>query len=257
MTPRVTRIRRYPVKGLSGEDLERVELTAGQTLPGDRRFAIARGSADLPPVQPGWAPKKNFVQLARTARLGQLQTAFDADTGLLTISRRGKRITQGRITTATGRMVIEQFLGAFLAGEVSTAPRLVDAQDTPLTDSQDAVVSLINLESVRDLRRVLGHEVDPRRFRANVYLDGLPAWAERAWVGEAVTIGPLRLQVTEETQRCAATTVNPDTGERDEQIPKALKRGYGHVNMGVYARVTVGGPLTVGDPVSVPETVSA
>lgn len=257
MTARIARLRRYPVKGLSGEELEWVELTAGHVFPGDRRFAIARGEAGIPSSEPGWAPKKHFVQLARCARLGELATAFDAGTGELTVHRHGKRVTRGRITTPTGRTVIEQFLGAFLADELATAPKLVDARTSPLTDNADAVVSLINLASVRDLARTLGREVDPRRFRGNIYLDGLPAWAERSWIGREIAAGSVRLEITEETQRCAATTVNPDTGARDEQIPKALQRGCGHMSMGVYARVTVGGPLVAGDAVTAPEAISA
>src|SRR5471032_928655 len=36
-------IYRYPVKGLTPEQLPRVALSAGQTLPADRRFAIENG----------------------------------------------------------------------------------------------------------------------------------------------------------------------------------------------------------------------
>jgi len=254
MSPRITRIRRYPVKGMSGEDLETVELTAGRALPGDRRFGIARGDAGPPGDRPvGWAPKTQFVQLARCARLGEIETAYDAKTGVLTISRGGERLARDRITTPAGRATIDAVLASILADEITATPRLVDAGGTALTDNDDAVISLINLASVRDLGRVLARDVDPRRFRGNLYLDGLPAWAERSWVGGEITLGAVRLRVTEETQRCAATTVNPDTGGRDEQIPKALGRAFGHINMGVYARVLAGGPVTVGDNVAATE----
>jgi hypothetical protein len=57
------------------------------------------------------------------------------------------------------------------------------------------------------------------------------------------------LAVTKRIQRCAATDVNPETAERDLNIPKALMRGYGHVHMGVYARVVTGGNIATGDEV--------
>jgi MOSC domain-containing protein YiiM len=43
--------------------------------------------------------------------------------------------------------------------------------------------------------------------------------------------------------------VNPTTAERDLNVPRALKRGFGHVNMGIYAEVTAGGEVAAGDSV--------
>ena len=50
----VVQICRYPVKGLSAEDLERVMLTAGQCLPQDRRFALAHAATHFDPTRPEW-----------------------------------------------------------------------------------------------------------------------------------------------------------------------------------------------------------
>jgi uncharacterized protein YcbX len=50
--------------------------------------------------------------------------------------------------------------------------------------------------------------------------------------------------------RCAATSVNPETAQRDLTVPKALKQHFGHVDMGVYAEVVRGGRVAVGDPVA-------
>lgn len=49
------------------------------------------------------------------------------------------------------------------------------------------VVSVINLESVRDLERRTAHEIDPLRFRANVYVDGLPPLQRARAVDEPFT----------------------------------------------------------------------
>lgn len=45
MTGRVAHIRRHPVKSHGSEPLAQVALTAGRTLPGDRRWAIAHEAA--------------------------------------------------------------------------------------------------------------------------------------------------------------------------------------------------------------------
>ncbi len=58
--------------------------------------------------------------------------------------------------------------------------------------------------------------------------------------------------MTAHIDRCAATNVDPASGARDMNIPKALQRGFGHVDLGLYARVTVGGPVSVGDEIRAP-----
>ena len=65
-----------------------------------------------------------------------------------------------------------------------------------------------------------------------------------------IQIGTARLKVVGRTQRCAATNVNPDTAERDMNIPLTLRKGFGHMDMGVYAEVVADGTVKTGDPVS-------
>lgn len=254
MTAHLARICRYPVKGMSAEDLARVALSAGRALPGDRRFAILRASAQADARRGEWMTKHHFVTLLNEARLAKLTTRFDAESGRLTIERGGKPVVRAQATDATGRMLIDQFFAAFLGTAGQGSPKLIDGGELAMTDEPEPLLSLVNLASVRDLQRVLGGEVDARRFRGNLMLDGLPAWAEMAWPGRSLAVGAARLQVVEPITRCAATTVNPDTAERDLNVPKALNRGYHHVCMGVYARVTTGGTVAVGDTV---ETAAA
>jgi uncharacterized protein len=64
-------------------------------------------------------------------------------------------------------------------------------------------------------------------------------------------IGAAELVVEARIGRCAATNVDPDSGQRDLTVPRDLRRGFGHDDCGVYARVTVGGRVTPGDTVTV------
>jgi MOSC domain-containing protein len=57
--------------------------------------------------------------------------------------------------------------------------------------------------------------VDGRRFRANVYLSGVPGLAEREWVGREVQVGDALLGVRQVRGRCVMTTFDPDTLEQD------------------------------------------
>jgi uncharacterized protein YcbX len=53
-------IYRYPVKGLSAEQLASVVLATGQTLPADRAYAIENGPSGFDPSAPAYFPKQRF-----------------------------------------------------------------------------------------------------------------------------------------------------------------------------------------------------
>jgi MOSC domain-containing protein len=251
MSATLQEICRYPVKSLSADRLEAVTLTAGQGVPHDRRFALAHGSARLDAGAPEWRPKSDFLALVRNARLAKLQSRFDPETGTLAIHRDGRKVVEGDATSPLGRALIEQFFAAFMGAEARGGVRLVEAKGFMYSDVPDAWVSLINLQSVRDLERVTGAPVDPVRFRGNLYIGGGHPWQEHAWVGQEIAVGAARLKVHRRIGRCAATEVNPATAERDMQILRALARGFDHTNMGVYAEVARGGAVGAGDAVEV------
>jgi hypothetical protein len=253
-TGKIARLCRYPVKGLSADPLARVTLQAGRQIPHDRRFAIARPTTAIDTAEPEWMKKTHFHSLMRDARLAQLEAHYDPETTRLTLHRKGRQVSQATLSDPMGRMMLGQFFAAFLSEEAGGTPKVVDAGDRVLSDQPDPVLSIINLASLRDLERVTGRTVDPRRFRANLYLEGLSPWVERDWPGKRLQIGDATLAVREEIDRCAATEVNPETGERDMKVVNALKRGYGHINCGVFATVETGGEIAVGDTVQVAET---
>lgn len=243
----IAKIYRYPVKGLSAEELTRVALTPGEGLPCDRRYALAHGSTAFDPSNPAWMAKHNFLMLAKNERLAKLETKFDDATTTLTVARGGKQVAKGDLSTPTGRMLIEQFFAAFLSGETRGNPKLVEAPGHMFSDTARKVVSIIGLASLADVERVARQPVDPIRFRANLYFAGGKPWQEFDWLGREVTIGTARLRVLDKIDRCAATTVNPKTAERDLQIPRLLMDGFRHIECGVYAQVLAPGEIAEGD----------
>jgi uncharacterized protein YcbX len=250
--PHVTALYRYPVKGLTAESMERVELTAGECMPFDRAYAIENGPGRFDPGAPRHLPKITFLMLMRDERLATLRSAFDDRTHTLTVSRGGKPVVSGRLDTPLGRQLIEQFIAAYMKAELRGAPKIVSAPGHSFSDVAAKCVHIVNLASVRELERATGRKVDPLRFRANVYLDGLAPWAELDWVDTEIGVGPVRLQVFTRTQRCAATNVDPGTAARDMAIPAVLTRTWGHQDFGVYATVVTGGSVSLGASVSGP-----
>ncbi len=248
----IANIYRHPVKSLTPEALAHTSLTPGKALPNDRRFALTLGSTPTDGTISEWMPKTKFVALMRSEKLAQLETQFDDATDTLTVLRGGRQVARGRLTDRIGRATIEEFFAAFLGEEAKGRPRVVEAAgEHVLSDHANPVLSLLNLASVADLERVTKKPVDPLRFRANFWLSGLAPWAEFDWIGREVTVGGVKLAITARIDRCAATNVNPETAERDLNIPKSLQMGFGHVDMGVYGRVLEGGDVHVGDDVTV------
>jgi uncharacterized protein YcbX len=238
----VQQICRYPVKGLNADVLERVALTPGQGLPDDRRFAVAYGL--------GTGAKRGFFDLVQEERLAQLRVAYDPSGPTVTISRQGRQVVSANPSDQTGRMLLSQFFAGFLTGTPRGMPSFQEVDDGNRAALLPNPVSIINLASIRDLERVARQPVDPRRFRGNFYIDGLPAWTEFGWIGREIRIGGARLKVAGRIQRCAATNVNPDTAERDMNIPLTLRKGFGHLDLGVYAAVIAAGEVKTGDEVA-------
>ena len=242
---------RYPVKGLTPEPLQRASLAAGETLPFDRAWAIENGRGRFDPAAPRHLPKINFLMLMRDERLATLRTQFDDATETLTILRDGKQVARGQLTTPLGRQLIEQFIGAYMKAELRGPPKIVHAPGHSFSDVAAKCVHIVNLASVRELERTLGRPVDPLRFRANLYLEGVEPWAEFGWMGKEIEVGDARLAVFARTTRCEATNVDPARGVRDMAVPAHLQRTWGHQDFGIYAKVVTGGEISVGAPVTV------
>lgn len=247
---------RYPVKGLSPERLDSVVVAAGEGFPGDRELAIALPETQFDPANPQPLRKTSFAVLVQHAKLASLETSFDHGTRVLTISRSGRLEARGDLASPDGLRAIEDHLERFIGTDIGGRPRIVGAAGHRFTDvsvvSREMMmaVSVINLATVRDLEARIGRRVDPLRFRANMYIDGVAPGAELDWVDRVVRIGDVALVGARRTRRCAATEVDPATAQRDLAVPKALYDQYGHMDCGVYLYVQGGGRIAVGSPVS-------
>jgi uncharacterized protein YcbX len=93
--------------------------------------------------------------------------------------------------------MIEDFFAAFMKDEARDRPKLVEvAEGHVLSDHNNPVVSIINEASVKDLERVVEKEIDPRRIRCNLLIDGIKAWAKIDLCGKQIKIGNAVLEVT-------------------------------------------------------------
>jgi hypothetical protein len=121
--------------------------------------------------------------------------------------------------------------------------------DRALTDCRP--VSLISLQTIRQLEVEIAIPIDKRRFRANIYLnlESGNGFAEDEFVGRKLRIGSsAAVMILERDPRCKMISLDPDTGEHNPEVLRKVAEGHG-ANAGVYCAVLVEGILTPGDSI--------
>ncbi len=239
---------RYPVKGFSPERVAHADLETSGYFPGDRLYAVENGDSGFNAVAPRHQPKTKYLMLMRDEALARLRTRYEDATATLHVEVEGERHA-AKLDTPEGRSVLENLMRRLLPHSLRGEPRVLAAPPHyRFTDSKIGFVSLINLASVRAIEEFVGAPVDPLRFRGNLLVEGLEPWAELAMSG-AVLEAPsgLRLRLTQRTQRCAATNVDPVSGVRDLDIPWTLDARLGHRDCGIYAEVIADGGVGEGE----------
>jgi hypothetical protein len=119
----------------------------------------------------------------------------------------------------------------------------------------DASVSVISLATIAGISREVGGDIDPRRMRANVILEteDMEPFLEDAWVGGSLVFGngeaTAAVSITARDLRCVMINLDPDTGENDARVMKAVVRLNSNY-AGVYGTVVRTGTIRVGQTVS-------
>ena len=247
---RIQSIYRYPVKGLSPEQLPSVALSSGRPLPNDRRYAIENGPSGFDPADPKYFPKSHFLMLMRDERLAALRTRFDDDSHVLTIQHNGAEAVRGNLETAEGRAAIEAFFKDYCAEELKGPPKSAGRRRPQLfrrgqkgrLDHQSG-----ERRGARRSRRPAGRSACA--FAATSMSPAGRPGASSNWSARHFAVGDARLNVTKVIQRCAAINVDPVTAARDLNLPQAMMRNLGHMDCGIYAEVVADGRIAAGDAI--------
>ena len=252
-TIKVKSLHRYPVKGLSAENLEKVTCEKGSPFPFDRAYAIENGPSRFNAKDPKHLPKINFLALMKHERLALLDSKFDEESETLTIFREGRQVAKGNLSTSIGRNMIEQFIAAFMKEELKGPPKIVSAPNHHFADCPAPLVHIITTGSTMALGHMLNAGIDEKRFRANIILETQTPWLERQWVGKVLEIGDAKIEIIDETARCAAINVDLATGKRGRSIAAILTQHFNNEHFGVYGKIIAGGQLTLDDAVRICE----
>ncbi|MFZ5962617.1 MOSC domain-containing protein [Thalassococcus sp. BH17M4-6] len=244
MTARVTEIWRHPIKSHGREALERVTLSAGQTLPWDRVWAVAHEKSDADGSV--WVPCQNFSRVSKVAALMQITAQLDEDAETITL----RHPDRPDLTIAPDRdeAAFLEWVKPLMPENRAQSARLIRARQHGMVDSDFASVTLCNMSSHRAVEQKLGRALSIHRWRGNIWMDGLAPWEEFDWLDREVQIGSAIFKVRERTDRCLATTTNPDTGQRDADTLSVLDT-WGHRDFSVRAEVVRAGDVATGDTV--------
>lgn len=240
MSVTLAHIWRHPIKGIGSEACQRVELTSEGAVEGDRAWALLNAAAE---DIDAWQPRRNFLQVASGPRLAAV-TAETTATGV-TLTHPDRSALH--LDPATGGEALAAWIGDLWPAERPGPARLVQAPRQGMTDVEFPSVSIGNLASLKALSEYAGKPIDMRRFRINLWLDGLEPWAETDLLNGDIRLGDAHLSPVEPIERCRAPDADPISGDRDVAMLKLLTDGWSTRNFGVYFRVADPGTVSVGD----------
>jgi len=231
----VEAIFRYPVKSMAGERLDVAQM-GWHGIDGDRRLAFRRMD-DL----------GGFPWL----------TAGKLPDLVLFAPRRHDEGAHGDLATHVRTPDGEDLpvFGEDLAAEVGRrygAP--VEMMQMKHGIFDDACISVIASETVREIGRLAGRSADVRRFRPNIVVQLLRPvpFLEDEWVGGVLSFGEgddaPAITVTMRDVRCSMVNLDPDSARPAPEVLKAIFR-VNENTAGIYGAVTRTGRLVVGQTI--------
>ncbi len=244
MAATLQHIFRHPIKGIGSEALQTAALSPDGALHGDRAWALLTAAAA---DSDAWQPRRNFLVVASGPNLAPVTARSSGDSVTLSHPDRPD-IT---LNPATDGADLAAWVAPIWPEDRPAPARLVRAPGHGMTDMEEPYVSLGNLSSLRAFSQRAGYDLDMRRFRMNLWVDGLAPWEEFDLIGKRITIGDVVLEGAEHVGRCRAPEANPESGRRDVVTNKVLQEAYGHTDFGIYLRVINAGDVTVGDALTV------
>ena len=244
MTATLARIWRHPIKGHGAEALDRVEVLAGRTLPWDRAWAVIHEAAKTDGS--AWAACANFSRGAKAPGLMAISARLDEADETVTLSHPDREPLTFRPDDTTDLSAFLDWTRPLMPTDRAASAGIVRVDGRGMTDTDFPSISLASLASLKALSDCMGQPLDPRRFRANFWIEGLEPWHEFDWIGQTIKIGELTFRVEERIERCLATTANPETGRRDADTLGALNDGWGHQDFGIYLTALKTGELATG-----------
>lgn len=234
---RIESLHVYPVKSCGGFEVAEARLVP-TGLPHDREWVLVD-------------EQDRFLTQRDEPRMALLRTRVDGDALEIAVSGEGSaplRVAldhrgESRIATVwrarcpaydAGDAAAKWFSG-FLGRPVRLVrfdpahQRLSNPQWTgdiqaPTLFTDGYPLTVLSRASLADLERRVGRELPVNRFRPNIMIDGVEAYAEDSI--REIDAGPVTLRLVKPSTRCVITTTDQERGERDGEEPLRTLKAY-------------------------------
>lgn len=232
---RISQLWQYPVKSMAGNQLDKAVLTS-RGIQDDRRWMLIDEAG-------------HFLSQRLQLELARWQASVDGDTLNLQHldSEQSICVEQARATTGP-RVRVDVWGSEFWVHELIMAdlsllsaalgftcrlvymaeederpidPKYAKAGETvSLSDGYPYLIA--NEASLEALSKAVGESLDIRRFRPNIVVSDLPAFAEDKW--QALQLGDQLFRIPKPCTRCVMITIDPDSLERNPEVFSELAK---------------------------------
>jgi uncharacterized protein YcbX len=230
----VEAIFRYPVKSMAGERLEIADI-GWHGLNGDRRLAFRRvdDRSGMP-----WLTASKLPELLLFSPCRRDGARSDLPTHVRTPAGEDMPVFGEDLATEVGRRY--------------GAPVQMMQLNHGIFD--EAAISVIASETVREIGRLASRSLDVRRFRPNIVVRLLreTPFQEDEWLGGTLSFGQgedaATIAVTMRDLRCSMVNLDPDSARSAPEVMRAVVRANQN-HAGIYCVVTRVGRVAVGQAV--------
>jgi uncharacterized protein YcbX len=234
-------IRRFPVKGMAGEELDET-FVAVSGLVGDRVYAFLdpNGQPDFP-----WMTPRTW----RGMLLLKPRFISPPDPNELRPAAKSFRV-EIKMPDGASYDVSDPALKKYLETKFG---RSLEFRFSERSMHDSGTVSIFGRKTIDTLSTETGIVLDPRRFRSNFLVDwkSKDAFHEDSLVGRTIRIGDdATLMLVKQNMRCNVITLDPDTAEPSPIVLEVVARKHADCS-GVYGSVLREGIVRRGDPVFV------
>jgi uncharacterized protein YcbX len=274
-------LRRYPVKSMLGERIERAVLT-GNGIVGDRRYALLDDETGK--VISVKRPKRwgRMFELAGSTDGERVYVSFPDGASLtMTDPELPKRLSNlfGRAVSVATVPPADAAYDEAWAGELKEGAAPYLGMKTEVIDGEEFIdggafmranqnffdFGALHLVTTAATKKLAEHapqsRFDPHRFRPNIVIDTPDvALTETKWQGRTLVIGDTQLTVGIPVPRCVMTTLAQADLPADRNVLRTISKhsaidllgtGTPYPCVGVYADVVKAGEIAIGDAVMI------
>jgi uncharacterized protein YcbX len=249
---------RYPVKSMRGEELQEA-FVGFPGIYGDRLYAFHSSAAT--PGFPYLTAREQEAMLLyrpiyrypeRAASPVNLAAAEALGIGTTPVYAALSDLIVDVETPAGERLAIDdpRLMSMLQQGIRGSHELRLLQSGRSMTDCRP--VSILSIQTVRQLSNEVGINVDKRQFRANVYieLEADDPFGEDKFVGRTLRIGAkAAIAVVQRDSRCKMITLDPDTAQANPDLMTKVARGH-EGKTGIYGVVLVEGAIRPGDEIA-------